>query len=117
MNFDRFTITLLVLRDDAPEFTPEQEAALQDAHLSHLAGLHQAGHLLAAGPLRGGGSQFRGLSIHSVGTEEARALGENDPAVQAGKYAVIALPWMVPAGAMSFSPTRFPRSAAEALGR
>jgi len=23
------------------------------------------------------------------------------------------LPWMVPAGAISFSPTRFPRSAAE----
>ena len=114
MDFDRFTITLLVLRDDAPELTPEQEDALQDAHMSHLAGL--AGHLLAAGPLLDRTSQFRGLSILNVGVEEARALKESDPAVQAGKFAVIALPWMVPAGAMSFSPARFPRSASEALG-
>jgi uncharacterized protein len=108
MEFDRFTITLLVLRDDAPEFTPKQEDALQDAHMSHLAGLHQAGHLLAAGPLLDRTSQFRGLSILNVSVEEARALKESDPAVQAGKFAVIALPWMVPAGAMSFSSTRFP---------
>jgi uncharacterized protein len=116
MDFDRFTITLLVLRNDAPELTPEQEDALQDAHMSHLAGLHQAGHLLAAGPLLDRTSQFRGLSILNFDVEEARALKESDPAVQAGKFAVIALPWMVPAGAMSFSPARFPRSASEALG-
>jgi len=116
MDFDRFTITLLVLRDDAPEFTPEQEDALQDAHMSHLADLHQAGHLLAAGPLLDRTSQFRGLSILNAGVEEARALKGSDPAVQAGRFAVIALPWMVPAGAISFSPTRFPRSASEALG-
>lgn len=115
MDFDRFTIVLLVLRDDAPEFTAEQENALQDAHLSHLAGLHQAGHLLAASPLDRT-SQFRGLSILNVDVDEARALEESDPAVQAGKYAIIALPWMVPAGAMSFSPARFPRSASEASG-
>lgn len=114
MDFDRFTITLLVLRDDAPEFTPEQEDALQDAHMSHLADLHRAGHLLAAGPLLERASRFRGLSILSVGVEEARALKESDPAVQAGKYTVMALPWMVPAGAMSFSPAHFPRSASEA---
>ena len=43
MDFHRFTITLLVLRDDAPELTAEQEDALQDAHMSRLADLHQAG--------------------------------------------------------------------------
>jgi hypothetical protein len=39
MDFDRFTMTLLVLRDDAPNFTQEQEDALQDAHMAHLADL------------------------------------------------------------------------------
>jgi uncharacterized protein len=116
MDFDRFSITLLVLRDDAPELTAEQEDALQDAHMSHLADLHQAGHLLAAGPLLDRTSPYRGLSILNVGVDEARMLKERDPAVRAGKYAVLALPWMVPAGAMHFSPTRFPRSASEALG-
>ena len=116
MDFDRLTITLLELRDEAPDLTPEQEGALQDAHMAYLAGLHESGHLLAAGPLLDRDSPFRGLSILSVGVEEARALKERDPAVQAGKYRVIALPWMVPAGAMAFSPTTFPRSASEAAG-
>jgi hypothetical protein len=43
MDFDRLTVTLLERRSDAPEFSPEQEAALQDAHMAHLADLHQAG--------------------------------------------------------------------------
>lgn len=113
MDFDRFTMTLLVLRDDAPNFTQEEEDALQDAHMAHLADLHAAGHLLVAGPLLDRTSPFRGLSILNVGPEEALGLKERDPAVQAGKYRIITLPWMVPAGAMSFAPARFPRSMAE----
>jgi uncharacterized protein YciI len=48
MDFDRFTMALLVLRDHAPDLTQEEEDALQDAHMAHLADLHAAGHLLAA---------------------------------------------------------------------
>jgi uncharacterized protein len=71
-------------------------------------------HLLAAGPLLDGpDGRFRGLSILNAGPEQARQLTEQDPAVHAGRFSVIVLPWMVPAGAISFSPTRFPRSAAE----
>jgi uncharacterized protein len=114
VDFDRMTITLLQLREDAPDLTPEEEAALQDAHLAFLADLHAAGHLLAAGPLLDRDSPYRGLSVLSVGVAEARALTERDPAVQAGRFRIIALPWMVPAGAMSFSPAFFPRSSAEA---
>jgi uncharacterized protein len=116
MDFDRLTIILLERRRDAPEMSSEQEDALQDAHMAHLADLHQAGHLLAAGPLLDPDSPFRGLSILAVGVEEARALKERDPAVRAGIYRIIALPWMVPAGAMNFTPTRFPRSMSEAAG-
>jgi hypothetical protein len=43
MDFDRLTITLLALRDDAPGLTPEQEDAPQDTHTAHLADRHQAG--------------------------------------------------------------------------
>ena len=45
--------------------------------------------------------------------ERARALKDADPAVQAGRFDVIVMPWMVPAGAMSFAPAHFPRSMAE----
>ena len=113
MDFDTFTITLLLLRPDYEAGDAEAEAALQDAHLNHLAELHEAGHLLAAGPLVGE-EPYRGLSILKVPPDEARRLKEADPAVRAGRFSLVILPWMVPGGAISFSPTRFPHSAAEA---
>ena len=112
MQFDRYTITLLIKRGDAPQLDEQAAAALQDAHMSHLADLHESGHLLAAGPLFD--DEYRGLSILNVEPEAARELKERDPAVRAGLYAVKAIPWMLPAGAVAFSPTRFPRSVAEA---
>jgi uncharacterized protein YciI len=114
LQFDTFTIVLLVLRPDAPQLDEEAAAALQDAHLSHLADLHQAGHLLAAGPLFD--EELRGLCILSVGPERARELADQDPAVRAGRFSVKVIPWMVPGGAVAFSRTRFPRSSAEAAG-
>jgi uncharacterized protein YciI len=111
MDFDNFSVVLLSLRDDAPALSDDDAAALQDAHMSHLADLHEAGHLLAAGPLIDG--HYRGLSILKVSPEMALTLKEADPAVQAGKFTVTVLPWLVPGGAVHFSPTRFPRSMAE----
>jgi uncharacterized protein YciI len=114
VQFDNFTVTLLVLRPDAPELDDEAAAALQDAHLAHLADLHEAGYLLAAGPLLGAPDrELRGLSILNVDPERALALKQEDPAVRAGRFAVKVMPWMVPAGAISFSPAHFPRSVAE----
>jgi len=112
IGLDQFTAVLLVLRPDAPKLDDEAAAALQDAHLDYLAKLHEAGQLLAAGPMLGD-SEFRGLSILRVGPEEARRLKEQDPAVKAGRFALKIFPWFVPAGAVSFSPARFPHSAAE----
>jgi uncharacterized protein len=111
LEFDRYTIALLILRPDAPQLDEEAAAALQDAHLSHLADLHEAGHLLAAGPLSD--EKFRGLSILNVDPERARELKEKDPAVEIGRFSVKVIPWMLPAGAISFSRTRFPRSVAD----
>ena len=111
MEFDRYTIALLILRPDAPQLDEEAAAALQDAHMAHLADLHEAGHLLAAGPLSD--EKFRGLSILNVEPDRARELKEQDPAVRIGRFSVKVIPWMLPAGAMTFSPTRFPRSVAD----
>lgn len=111
VDFDRFSVALLVLRDDAPDLDAAAAAALQDAHMAHLADLHEAGHLLAAGPLMN--DRFRGLSILAAEPDEARRLKEQDPAVQAGRFMVLVMPWMVPAGAMTFTPSHFPRSIAE----
>jgi uncharacterized protein YciI len=116
VELDRFTVALLILRPDAPQLDEQAAAQLQDAHLAHLAELHDAGVLLAAGPLFD--EQFRGLSILNVDPDQARALKEQDPAVRAGRFSVKTIQWMVPRGAMSFSAdARFPRSASEVVRR
>ena len=111
MQFDEFTISLLV-----SGATPNTDA-LQDAHLAHLASLHDAGSLLAAGPLSDPAGELRGLSILSVGVDEARRLKEADEAVRADVFSVRAMTWRVPAGAMSFSRTFFPRSMRDVAAR
>jgi uncharacterized protein YciI len=111
VEFDRFTIALLV--SGSTSMTDE----LQDAHLAHLASLHDAGVLLAAGPLSDPAGELRGLSILAVDVDEARRLKEQDVAVRSGVFEVRAMPWQVPAGAISFAPTFFPRSMGDVTGR
>ena len=112
MQFDEFTIVLVVLRPDAPELDEAAADALQDAHMAFLADLHEAGHLLAGGPLDD--PEYRGLSIMNVDPDRALELRGQDPAVLAGRLALKAIPWTIPGGAVHFTPTRFPRSIAEA---
>jgi uncharacterized protein YciI len=114
MQLDRYTITLLIKPPQTPQLDEHAAAALQDAHMSHLAELQEAGQLLVAGPLLD--EDYRGLSILNVEPEQATALKALDPAVQAGLYVVRAIPWMVPGNAIAFPPSRLPRSMAEVSG-
>jgi len=111
MEFDELTVALLLSGS-----TPNSDR-LQDAHLGHLALLHDTGALLAGGPLSDPAGELRGLSVLSVSVEEARRLKEADEAVRAGVFSVRVLPWRIPAGAMSFSPTFFPRSMRDVTAR
>lgn len=111
MRFDRFSIALLTLRPDAPRLDEAAAAALQDAHMAYNADLHDAGHLLASGPLAD--ERYRGLGIWRLEPERVRVLREQDPAVRAGRLAAEVVRWMVPAGNLAFPPARFPRSVAE----
>jgi len=114
MEFDTFTAVLLEVRPDAPALDERKADALQDAHMEYLASLHEAGSLQAAGPfVSPPGSSIRGLCLHRLPPEEVRALFAKDPAVRAGRLAVRTFTWMVPKGAVTFSPTRFPHSQAE----
>ncbi len=114
IQFDQFTIALLIRRPEAPRLDEKTENSFQDAHLAYLAKLHDEGYLLAAGPLLGAlDREFRGLSILKADPEKTRVLTQQDPAVQAGIFSVKVMPWIVPGGAITFSHTRFPRSSAE----
>jgi uncharacterized protein len=112
MEFDRYTVVLLLTPAEPPDLTEAEATRLQDAHLGHLAALHDAGVLVAAGPLGDAASdrRYRGLSILRCDPEEALRLKGEDPAVRAGVFELEAMPWMLPAGAMHFTPTFFPRS-------
>jgi uncharacterized protein len=116
MEFDEFSVAVLLTNPDAPELSEDEAAGIQDAHLDYLASLHEAGHLLAAGPLRDPARELRGLSILRGDVESVRRLKEADPAVRAGVFLVRVLPWQVPAGAVHFTETRFPHSVADVLG-
>ena len=118
MQFDHFTITLLVLRPDAPEMDDAAAEALQSQHLAHLADLHEQGILLAAGPLGGPADrEYRGLSIWRGDPEDVlKVVTEHpDPSVAAGRLIQLVIPWKVPSGALAFNQTRFPRSFDEAV--
>ncbi len=117
MEFDRFTVVFLTRREDAPKLSQVEEDALQDAHLDFLAKLHEAGHVVAAGPLVGPEDRrLRGITIMNVSPEEARRLNEEDPAARAGRFAFDIYPWLVPRGAISFRAARFPHSMADVEG-
>lgn len=117
MEFDQFSLVLLLTGPKDDEIDEQTRDEIQDAHLNHLATLHEAGLLIAAGPLVGGvETGYRGASILNVGADEARDLCEQDPAVQAGVFDVKILPWLVPSGAVQYSRTTFPHSSAEAGG-
>ena len=114
MKFDRFTVALLILREDAPKLSEQEENRLQDAHMAHLARLHEDGHILAAGPILGAEDpEIRGLSIYKGSQDEVKGLANQDPGVREGRYRHQFLDWVVPEGALSLSRTPFPRSMAE----
>ena len=114
MKFDKFTVALLILREDAPKLSEREENALQDAHMTYLAKLHEEGHILAAGPIAGPKDrEIRGLSIYKGSPDEVRTLAGQDPGVREGRYRHQLLDWVVPEGTLSLSRARFPRSMAE----
>ena len=80
-----------------PEKTPATEA-IQKAHLENINRLAEMKKLVVAGPF-GDNGRLRGIFVFRVGSiEEARQLAETDPAVKAGRLALIIHPWRVPEG-------------------
>jgi uncharacterized protein YciI len=112
MNFDRFALAFLRRRDPSQHVPGIDVDATQDAHMAHLAAMHDAGVLLAAGPVID--QELRGTVIFTCSVDEARIHLEEDPAVQAGWFAVEVFEWMVPGGAIKFNSTVFPRSMKDA---
>ena len=73
--------------------SPEEAQALQRAHLDNMDNMVKDGKLVMAGPFLDDG-ELRGIYVFNVATiEEAQALTETDPAIQAGSLVMELHPW------------------------
>jgi len=76
---------------------------LQKAHLENIRKMSNEGTLIVAGPFLDDGD-IRGIYIFNVATvEEARALTETDPAIQAGRLEMELHPWYGSAAMMKIN--------------
>jgi uncharacterized protein YciI len=96
---DQYTLVLLKRGPKAFQFSEEELEKLQEQHLAHLDSLREQGVMLVGGPFDDQPDEtLRGMSIYSVGLDEARRLSEQDPAVQAGRLAVEVMTWWTKPG-------------------
>ncbi|MDX1636621.1 MAG: YciI family protein [Balneolaceae bacterium] len=78
--------------------TKEEAEKIQQQHLDYLSEVYLQGHTSIAGPFAGDG-EIRGIVIYNTATvDQARALAEQDPAVQAGRLTVEVHPWWAAKG-------------------
>lgn len=101
--FDVRTVVYLRRGADPPDLPEEESTALHHAHLAHLAELGRRGVIAANGPLLDQSDEtLRGMSVYTVGPQEARRLAEQDPAVRAGRFRVDVARWAVTADRITF---------------
>ena len=97
MEMAQYVVALLYRGPNATsEVTPEV-MELQAAHLANISRLAESGDMALAGPF-GHDGDLRGLFFFNVATvEEAEALVNTDPAIQAGRLRAELYPWWGPA--------------------
>lgn len=88
----RYTLVFL-RKGPAPLDSETRNDQIHLEHLQHLTKLQTAGKLVLNGPILVE-HDIRGVSVYAAELEEARALAEADPKVQAGYLTVEAIPWM-----------------------
>lgn len=95
-----YVFGLLVRGPDAATRTPDELKTIQAGHMANIGRLSELGKLVLAGPFAAGGDR-RGVFVFKVDSiEEAKALCDTDPAVQAGRLAVELYKWTVPSGVL-----------------
>lgn len=88
-----YVMALLKAGPNRPD-DPEAAKQLQAAHMANIKRLAEAGKLVLAGPYGANDSGLKGIYVFDVTTvEEAQALTETDPAIQAGSLVMELIPW------------------------
>ncbi len=101
--FDVRTVVFLIRPDDPPQLDKATVQDLQGRHLAFGADLAARGITAANGPMRSQTDErLRGMSVYTVGVEEALAIASQDPMVRAGWLRLEAARWCVAAGKITF---------------
>lgn len=80
----KFVIAFLYRGSKVDEYSPEERTQYQKGHMENISRLADMGKLILAGPFFGN-EDLRGLFLFDVESiEEAEALTESDPSIQAG---------------------------------
>lgn len=80
----KYVMAFLLRGDQVAEYTPEQRQEIQAGHMANIGKMAEMGKLVLAGPFFGN-DDLRGIYIFDVQSiDEAKALTETDPAIQAG---------------------------------
>lgn len=101
--FDVRTFVFLLRSDDPPDLRGQELDDLQLQHLAFGADLAARGVTVANGPMRNQSDvRMRGMSVYTVGVDEALGIASEDPMVRAGWLRVDAAQWCVAAGKVEF---------------
>jgi len=85
------------------DWTEDEAAELQRAHMNNISRMAEEGKLILAGPFLDDG-EWRGIYIFDVKTiEEAKKLTESDPAIKAGSLEMELHPWYGSAAMMQIN--------------
>lgn len=80
----KYVIAFLYRGDKVSEYSEEERNKLQEGHMANINRMAEEGKLVMAGPFFGN-EDLRGLYFFAVSSiEEAKALTETDPSIQAG---------------------------------
>ena len=80
----KYVMAFLYRGERVAEYTPEQRTEIQKGHMAHITKMSESGKLVMAGPFFGN-EELRGIFVFDVASlDEAKALTNADPAVNAG---------------------------------
>lgn len=94
----QYVFVMYIKAEGGDDFSEEELAEIQAAHMAHIEMMSEEGNLVMAGPF-GDKEEWRGVLIfndHDV--ERVSALVSEDPAVKAGRLTFKAHPWWAARG-------------------
>ena len=101
--FDVRTVVFLIRPSDAPNLPEAELDRLQREHLAYGQDLRARGLTVVNGPLTDQTDEsMRGITIYTVGADEAYSLASQDPSVRAGRLRAEVARWWTGADLIGF---------------